>query len=48
MRVPGHKFFVPANKKPIAGMARSYKRKLTRRVVGGSIDKTTCLAQTET
>ncbi len=24
MRVPGHKFFVPANKKTIAGMARSY------------------------
>ena len=26
MRVPGQKFFVPANKKTIAGMARSYKR----------------------
>jgi hypothetical protein len=25
MRVPGQKFFVPANKKTIAGMARSYK-----------------------
>jgi len=27
MRVPGQKFLVPANKKPIAGMARSYKFK---------------------
>ena len=26
MRVPKQKFFVPANKKTIAGMARSYKR----------------------
>ena len=26
MRVPEQKFFVPANKKTIAGMARSYKR----------------------
>ena len=24
MRVPGQKFFVPANKNTIAGMARSY------------------------
>ena len=27
MRVPGQKFFVPANKKTIAGMARTYKDK---------------------
>jgi hypothetical protein len=26
MRVPEQKFYVPANKKTIAGMARSYKR----------------------
>ncbi len=30
MRVPGQKFFVPANHQLIAGMARSYKFKFHR------------------
>jgi hypothetical protein len=31
MRVPGQKFFVPANKQTIAGMARSYIKGSTRK-----------------